>query len=927
MDEFDDEGDELLSGYELGLDGQNCGNTNVTTTDEKNCSVPESFPFPFEPYDIQKGFMQELYRCLELGKVGIFESPTGTGKSLSVICGALKWLRDYQQKQQEELEKLMAEDTTSSTTQEKSASTAAPELDWVAEFAAKKDKEESLKQVKIEQEQAQKREARLKKLRTNLPHLAGKRKRDKLDDEFTELMRDASQELKEAFDAEISQVENDGCHGDEELVLADYHSDEEDKEKEADQDEEEEHVTKIYFCSRTHSQLSQFVREIIKSPYGENTRVTSLGSRQSLCVNESVRRLKSLSLMNDRCLELQKNKGKSKEPGAKKSKKADSAGCPFYKQSLIQDYTDRALLNIGDIEQLVKLGRDLKACPYFGTRFAVPSAEIVALPYNTLLHHSTREACGIKLAGNIVVIDEAHNLLETINNIYSTEVTGAQVLRAHSQLSQYEAKFRSRLKAKNLMYVKQLLYVLASLVKFLGGKLDTAADKQLLGAKETRLLTINDFLFQASLDNINLFKVLRYCRRSMISRKLNGFVEKYQIQEVAPAPCKTEKKTESGLSVFLKEINRKAEPVAETVVTDASSRCGDQPVLKSPLMHIEGFLEALTNADKDGRMVISVQTRLSQSYLKFLLLNPAVHFKSVVKEARAVVVAGGTMQPISEFKQQLFTAAGVQADRILEYSCGHVIPGCNILPMVVPSGPSDHILEFTYQNRDKPALLDELGRLVMNVCQVVPGGVVMFFPSYDYEKKVYNHWDSSGMLKKIAARKRIFREPKLASMVDSTLAEFGKCIKFSVTASAGVTGGILLCVVGGKMSEGINFSDDLGRCIVMVGMPYPNMYSPELREKMDYLNKNYPKTEDGRLPGQIHYENICMKAVNQSIGRAIRHRGDYASILLCDRRYGSPNVAGKLPSWISQHLNKMARFGPVMAAMSKFFTEKKKLNL
>lgn len=37
---------------------------------------------------------------------------------------------------------------------------------------------------------------------------------------------------------------------------------------------------------------------------------------------------------------------------------------------------------------------------------------------------------------------------------------------------------------------------------------------------------------------------------------------------------------------------------------------------------------------------------LSQSSLKFLLLNPAVHFAQVVKECRAVVIAGGTMQPV-----------------------------------------------------------------------------------------------------------------------------------------------------------------------------------------------------------------------------------------------------------------------------------------
>ena len=136
-----------------------------------------------------------------------------------------------------------------------------------------------------------------------------------------------------------------------------------------------------------------------------------------------------------------------------------------------------------DIEQLVGLGRHLGACPYYGTRHAIPSAQVyyvtltpsaisisppfppffppfrlpftfsvslplcplfsplpppltpslspsklVVLPYNTLLHADTREALGLKLKGNVVIIDEAHNLLDVINSVHSVEISGAHVM-------------------------------------------------------------------------------------------------------------------------------------------------------------------------------------------------------------------------------------------------------------------------------------------------------------------------------------------------------------------------------------------------------------------------------------------------------------------------------------------------------------------
>lgn len=945
-DEFEDIDDELLSSLPLSFpfddpsterEDKHSHQEEEQNQEDNDVILPDKFAFPFEPYGIQVDFMRCLYRALEGGKIGIFESPTGTGKSLSLICGALTWLRDYEERQKTLLESLLNDITDAKAGCGKGETEAAKkdaELDWITAFARKQEIDLKASKLKEEQESRLKRESRLKQLRGTIRPRSGKRKKEPLEATFDELFKDASEDVKRQLADELG---NDGDTDsdkdiDGDIVLTEYVSEDEVTEDDTsdDDDDTEDHITKIYYCSRTHSQLTQFVREIQKSPFGNDTKVVSLGSRQNLCINEAVKRLKSLNLINDRCLELQRNKTVTKKTGdcQMKKRKSLTGGCPFFKQDPIFDYRDRILVEVKDIEQLVTVGRQTKACPYYGTRKAIPAAQLVALPYNTLLHREMRESCGIKLSGNIVIIDEAHNLLDTISSIHSIEVTASQITCASAQLNQYQERYLKRLKAKNLMYIRQILFILNSFNKYLTGQTGTRTAAARKNKPETIIRTINDFLFDTKLDNLNLFKLKRYCQKSQISKKLHGFVEKYQPSLVKRVEVKTKPEPPTwALSKFLKEISQSKENI--TSDTGATTDSGEtkqtsQSSFTSPLMHIEGFLEALTSANKDGRIVINRQDVTTKSSLKFLLLNPAVHFADVVSEARAVIVAGGTMQPLTEFKEQLFYAAGVPPERILEFACGHVIPSEQLLPVAMARGPSGHELDFTYQSRDTPQMMHELGRVMYNLCNIVPGGVVVFFPSYEYERRVYAHWETNGFLEKMAARKKIFREPRHASQVDHMLNEYTTYIRRHLSSkSSAFTGAVLLCVVGGKMSEGINFSDELGRCIVMVGLPYPNIRSPELKEKMDYLNANMPKCE-GKVPGQVHYENLCMKAVNQSIGRAIRHKGDYATILLLDHRYLRPSIREKLPSWISKSLAVMDRFGPAFAAVRKFFADRER---
>lgn len=93
------------------------------------------------------------------------------------------------------------------------------------------------------------------------------------------------------------------------------------------------------------------------------------------------------------------------------------------------------------------------------------------------------------------------------------------------------------------------------------------------------------------------------------------------------------------------------------------------------------------------------------------------------------------MQPIDEFRDQLFVSAGAELSRIANFSCGHIVPPENVLPIVIKSGPSGKTLDFTFQNRDSVETYQELSRALVNSCNVIPGGVVVFFPSYDYEAR------------------------------------------------------------------------------------------------------------------------------------------------------------------------------------------------
>ena len=98
---------------------------------------------------------------------------------------------------------------------------------------------------------------------------------------------------------------------------------------------------------------------------------------------------------------------------------------------------------------------------------------------------------------------------------------------------------------------------------------------------------------------------------------------------------------------------------------------------------------------------------------------------------------------------------------------------------------------------------------------------------------LYCRWAQCGIEAQLRATgKRLFYEARDAAACDAVLRDFRAHLATSATAGA-----LLLCVVGAKLSEGINFGDGLGRCVVCFGLPYPDLRDLELRERLAHIER------------------------------------------------------------------------------------------
>jgi chromosome transmission fidelity protein 1 len=340
-------------------------------------NVARDFHHPYQPYDIQTEFMNAVYDCLEDGKVGIFESPTGTGKSLSLICGSLTWLRDHKRRTFEAGFDVDAKDSD--------------DPPWMLEHAHKQRKQEAFRRRQELNERLAKFKAKEQRAKDRATARTQIYKRQKINSSESNNESDESRFALDDYESDqeagrTGKFADSGLSSETQALmnkLGYVHGETKAEDGEAPDE------TKIFFCSRTHSQLTQFASELsrIKMPPSitldegagdggidqciEDVKHLTLGSRKNLCINPKVSCLGNATAINERCLELQ-------QVGSSESK------CSFMptkdSEVLLNEFRDHALARIRDIEDLGTLGKKLGICPYYASRPATKFCEVSGSP-------------------------------------------------------------------------------------------------------------------------------------------------------------------------------------------------------------------------------------------------------------------------------------------------------------------------------------------------------------------------------------------------------------------------------------------------------------------------------------------------------------------------------------------------------------------
>ncbi|MEW5308937.1 MAG: hypothetical protein WDW38_000857 [Sanguina aurantia] len=142
---------------------------------------------------------------------------------------------------------------------------------------------------------------------------------------------------------------------------------------------------------------------------------------------------------------------------------------------------------------------------------------------------------------------------------------------------------------------------------------------------------------------------------------------------------------------------------------------------------------------------------------------------------------------------------------------------------------------------------------------------------------------------------------------ESKASDFKESVDSYLEAVDSGGGGLMIAVHRGKLSEGIDFKDRHARGVLLVGIPLPAWGDPKGACNTSTAiphgsgsggGGSSGSSSDLPLNGNQWYELQAFRAVNQAVGRCIRHKLDFGAIVLMDERFSRAHNTCKLSKWV-----------------------------
>ncbi|KAL3617725.1 hypothetical protein CASFOL_038046 [Castilleja foliolosa] len=635
----------------------------------------------------------------------------------------------------------------------------------------------------------------------------------------------------------------------------------------------------IFYSTRTHPQIKQVIREYKKTSY--RVPMAVLGSRKHYCTNPDIR---GADKVDEQCKLLLKNK---------------ECSCPHFKN--VHKVKGHSSLQKGgchevhDIEDLVKVGIVVKGCSYYAARALAQEADLVFCPYNYIINPVIRDAMEVEIDQSIIIFDEAHNIEDIARDSGSFDLAEEDLIYLQTELGQ-------------LSVINDMLY------------------RPLFEMTEEILGWI---------DRTKITLVKRECQRYFRCWTGDKALKELEEANISRQSFK-----------ILYECAKKA-------IRDASEVEEDIPCLSgAALVIIEGLFSAL-NYFFSGNGVHACDYELAvQRFVKkdergwtttvsLWCMNPAVVFKSIADISQSVILTSGTLSPLNTFSSEL----GVQFGTCLE--APHVIDvDSQVWVAAIANGPGRYPLNASYKTADEYAFQDAVGSSLEEICKVVPAGCLAFFPSYKLLDKMKNRWEETGQWSRLNAQKSFFIEPRGSTQesFENVLKDYYNAISHGTKQSSGrktrgkklglrnvkseestkdtkKEGAAFMAVCRGRASEGMDFSDDKARVVVVIGIPFPNIYDIKVAQKKKF-NDTYESSKK-LLSGNEWYCQQAFRALNQATGRCIRHRFDYGAVIYLDERFHRDRNRAYISKWLRNSIKLYSSFEESLGGLKSFFSNVK----